>query len=136
MANIQRVILLKRQHLQDDIFLANGLIMILDKIDIVPLLSYVNKYKKKISLSGICHYYKLVNKLISLSMLDRKRIVYSVQHTIFNIYNSFSTILISYLTLYNLYKVVISETPGKISAISVFSTEIDFNRAITAGILK
>ena len=49
-------------------------------------------------------------------MLDEKRLVYLSQHGILIVRDSFSIIMVGHLTLYNLYKVEISEAPDKVNA--------------------
>ena len=136
LADFQGATLLKYQHLQDNISLANRSTVIPDGIGTVPLLFYINRHSEKISLSSVCYCSKLDTKLISLGMLDRKELAYSSQHKIFSVGGSFSAIMIGRLTPYNLYKVQISEAPGKVSATPALSTEIDFSHAMTAGTSK
>lgn len=136
LADFRGAALSKWQHLQDDITLTNGLTVIPDGISTVPLLFYVNGHTEKISLSGIRYCSKLDTKLISHDMLDRKRLAYSSQHGILSVRDSSFTIMVGRLTPHNLYKVEISEAPGKVSATPALSTGIDFSRTMTAGTSK
>lgn len=77
LGDFQEATFSKCQYPQDDIILVDGSIIILDGIDIVPFLSYVNGHTKKISISRVCYYYKLNTKFISLYILNRKELIYS-----------------------------------------------------------
>lgn len=123
-------------HFQDDIILVNGSTIISNRIGTVFLLFYVNRHTEKISLSRVHYCSKVDTKLISLGMFDRKRLVYSSQHGILYMWDKSSIIMVGRLIPHNLYEFKIAEASGKVIAILMLYTEIDFSRAMTAATSK
>ncbi len=76
LAGFQGANLTKCHYPSDDITLTDGSTIISDGIGKVPLLFFVNGHTERISLSSVCYCSKLDTKLISLGILDRKRLAY------------------------------------------------------------
>ena len=135
LADFQGSELTKCKHPQNNITLADGSTILPDGIGTVPFLFCINGQAKKISLSGVRYRSQLDTKLISLGILDRKRLAYSLQHGILSVRDSSYTIMVGRLTPHNLYKVDLFEATNKVSAQPAY-TKIDFSRAMTATISK
>ena len=135
LANFQGANLTKCQHPQDDITLADGSTIFPDGIGTVLLLIFVHRHTERISLSDVRYFSKLDTKLISLGILDRKKLAYPLQHGILTVRDRSSTIMVGHFTPHNLYKVEISEAVNKLSA-EPASTEIDSSCVMTAGTSK
>lgn len=78
LADFQLSELTKCQYPQNNITLANGSTILVDRIGTIFLLFCVNGQIEKISLSDICYCSQLDTKLISLGMLDKKGLAYSL----------------------------------------------------------
>lgn len=135
LADFQESELTKCQHPRNDITLANGSTILSDGISTVHLLFCVNGQTAKISLSSICYCSQLDTKLISLGMLDRKGLAYSLQYEILSVRDSSSTIMVGHLIPHNLYKFDLFEVSNKVSAQPAY-TEIDFSCVMIAGTSK
>ncbi len=85
LADFQGATLMKCQHPQDDLILADGSTILPDGIGTVPILFCVNGHTEKISLSGVHYCPKLDTKLISLGMLDEKGLACSSQHGVLSV---------------------------------------------------
>ena len=133
LANFQDIAnLTKCQYPQDNITLADGSRILSDWIGTVSLTFHVNRHTEKIFLSGVCYCPKLDTKLISLGMLDKKGLAYFLQHGIISVRDDPSIIMSGHLTPHNFYKVDLLEAIEEVT----ISTNIEFNRAITASTSK
>lgn len=71
--------LTKCYHSQDNIILANRLVILSNGIGIVSLAFFTKGSTKKILLSEVCYCSKLDTKLIFLGILDQKSLSYLFQ---------------------------------------------------------
>lgn len=62
-------------------------------------------FTKKIFLLSVCYYNKLDTKFIFLRMFDRKKLFYSLNGGILEVFDNLVFVIFGHLTAHNLYKV-------------------------------
>lgn len=97
--------LTKYCHPKNNIILADASIILPYRIDTINLRFCIKGITEKILLSGVLYYSKLDTKLVSLEMLDRKSLSYSLYKSLLEVQDKGISIIISHLTSHTMYKV-------------------------------
>lgn len=115
-------------HSKDNIIITNESVILLNEINTIILTFCIKNFIEQIFLFRVCYYNKLDTKLIFLRILNCKRLLFFSSNGIFKIQDKELSIILSHLTIYNLYKVYLENVATNLVIIS--------QRAMTANISK